>query len=68
MRPGYFKVDETDEHGAVIVPAQFRYGLALLDVKRWMHACGIHEPIRYVPAAHSPVDTMIANALNGAPV
>lgn len=64
MRPGYFKVDETDEHAAIIFPPAFCKHISAVDLTRWLPHYGIAERLRYVPANA----TIVPITQNGAPV
>lgn len=47
MRSGYFKVDATVAHGAIIFPGNFVGGTPVVDLRRWLDHRGIFDPIVY---------------------
>lgn len=47
-RNGYFKVDETEAHAAVIFPAVFAHDMSAVDTMRLMIAAGISGKLQYV--------------------
>lgn len=51
MRPGYFKVDQTNTHAAIIFPGHFVGGTPVVELRHWLDGRGIREPIVYCPAA-----------------
>jgi len=47
MRPGYFKVD-AGEHGAMLIlPGPFMKDTPVIQVRHWLDAHGISEPLVY---------------------
>lgn len=46
-RDGYFKVDETEAHAAVIFPAKFQHNLSAVDTMRLIVSAGISTRLQY---------------------
>lgn len=50
MRTGYFKVEQTNMHAAIIFPSHFVGGTLLTELRTWLDRRGIQGPIVYAPA------------------
>ena len=54
-RNGYFKIDETETHAAVIFPADFARGLSAIGAVRQVLAAGIYGQLQYVAGARRTI-------------
>ena len=63
-RDGYFKIDETKVHGAVIFPARFAHDMSAIDTMIRMVAAGISGKLQYVSPTKKRVIPITENGLN----
>lgn len=50
MQSGYFVVEQTAAHAALIFPSRFVGATPVGELRMWLNARGIHDPIIYQPA------------------